>query len=445
MNNIAFCVTGHLVSHAINKMSPSQLISRAGKMRERRTGSRQFKRAQRRSAGLGGCLFERPANGPLAICLLALVYTGSTLADATKEFIQETEKTTIHATVVADDLHHPWSLTFLPDGKILITERSGSLFMMNADGSQRTLIGGLPDIEVYGQGGLLDVVIDPDFEKNRTIYLSYAARGKGGIGTEVARARLAGEMLEDVKVIFTLQPKSRRKYHFGSRLVFNDQQELYITLGDRGERSRSQKLDDHAGSVIRINRDGSIPPDNPFVNTHNARAEIFSYGHRNPQGAALHPISRELWIHEHGPQGGDELNIVRKGKNYGWPVITYGVNYGTGTKIGEGTHKAGMEQPIYYWVPSIAPSGMAFYQSDLIPQWKGSLFIGSLKFRLLVRLELDGEKVIHEERMFENQFGRIRGVRVGPQGRIYLLTDEDNGSLIRLDPLKAAQLDDAMP
>lgn len=306
--------------------------------------------------------------------------------------------------------------------------------MMNSDGSNRTLISGLPEIEVDGQGGLLDVAVDPDLEKNQTIYLSYTARGKRGIGTEAARAKLVGEELQALEVIFQLDPKSPRKYHFGSRLVFDDQQRLYITTGDRGERPRAQKLDDHAGSVILIHKDGSMPIDNPFIHDENAKAEIFSYGHRKAQGAALHPTTQELWLHEHGPQGGDEINIARKGKNYGWPVITYGVNYGSGTKIGKGTHKKGMEQPIYYWVPSIAPSGMAFYEDNLFPKWKDNLFVGSLKFRLLVRLELQGDKVVHEERLFKDAFGRIRDVRAGPSGSLYLLPDENDGSLIRLDP-----------
>ena len=232
-----------------------------------------------------------------------------------------------------------------------------------------------------------------------------------------------------------MQPKSGTGRHFGSRLVFDGKGHLYITLGDRGERPRAQQLDDHAGSVIRLNDDGSVPPDNPYIATDKALPEIFSYGNRNMQGAALHPRTGELWTHEHGPQGGDEINVIRAGVNYGWPVITYGVNYGIGTRIGAGTHQEGMAQPLYYWVPSIAPSGMAFYTGDAIPQWQGNLLVGSLKFSALVRLELDGEKVLHEERLLRGELGRIRDVRQGPDGLVYLLTDASNGGLFRLSPV----------
>ncbi|MCU7810182.1 MAG: PQQ-dependent sugar dehydrogenase, partial [Candidatus Thiodiazotropha sp. (ex Notomyrtea botanica)] len=226
------------------------------------------------------------------------------------------------------------------------------------------------------------------------------------------------------------------KRHFGSRLVFDNDGYLFITLGDRADRPRAQDLADHAGSLIRVNDDGSIPEDNPFFDHQFSKKEIYSYGHRNMQGATLHPDTGRLWIHEHGPQGGDEINIPQAGKNYGWPVITYGVNYGTGTKIGEGTHKTDMEQPIYFWTPSIAPSGMAFYHADRFKNWKGNLFVGSLKFQLLARLELDGERVISEERILKGEIGRIRDVRQGPDGLIYLLTDDDEGKLVRLLPVQ---------
>jgi glucose/arabinose dehydrogenase len=295
-------------------------------------------------------------------------------------------------------------------------------------------IPGLPKIIAKGQGGLLDVILHPKYEKNGWIYLSYAAPGRRGMGTEVARARLANHQLTDLQVIFRLERKTSESYHFGSRLLFDHAALLYITIGDRGDRPRAQDLADHAGSVIRLNDDGSIPKDNPFSSTQGAKPEIYSYGHRNPQGMALHPATGKVWIHEHGPQGGDEVNIIDRGLNYGWPIITYGVNYVIGTSIGEGTHKQGMEQPNYYWVPSIAPSGMAFYNADKFPNWKGSLFVGSLKFRLLARLELDGEAVVREERLLEGKLGRIRDVRTGPDGYLYLLTDEANGKLVRLEP-----------
>jgi glucose/arabinose dehydrogenase len=250
----------------------------------------------------------------------------------------------------------------------------------------------------------------------------------------VARGRLAGDRLEDVQVIFRLEPKSGGGRHFGSRLVFDRQGLLYVTLGDRGEQDRAQKLGDLAGKVVRIKDDGAVPADNPFVNRAGARPEIYSLGNRNVQGAALHPATGELWTHEHGPQGGDEVNVIRAGRNYGWPVITYGAEYVTGFKIGEGTRKEGMEQPLHQWTPSIAPSGMAFYTGDRFPQWKGDAFVGALRFQMLVRLRFDGEKVVTEERMLEGSVGRIRDVRQGPDGFIYLLTDSSNGLLVRLEP-----------
>jgi glucose/arabinose dehydrogenase len=340
----------------------------------------------------------------------------------------------VRATTIVEGLEHPWSMAFMPDGRILVTERPGRLRIIENERLIDTPVSSLPEIAARGQGGLLDIILHPDYEKNGWLYLSYAAPGEGGIGTEVARARLQGMELVDLEVLFRLEPKTGARQHFGSRLVFDRDGYLFITLGDRGSRPRAQKLDDHAGSMIRLHDDGAIPSDNPYVDTPDAYAEIYSYGHRNPQGIVLNPITDEVWIHEHGPQGGDEINIIQAGKNYGWPVITYGVNYGIGTSIGEGTHKVGMEQPIYYWVPSIAPSGMAFYTGDRYPGWKGSLFVGSLKFSLLVRLELVGDKVTHEERLFKGELGRIRDVRQGPDGLLYLLTDEDNGKLIRLDP-----------
>lgn len=336
-------------------------------------------------------------------------------------------------TTVVQGLEHPWGMAFLPDGAKLVTERGGRLRLVHEDGSlDPEPVAGLPEVAARGQGGLLDVALHPDFAENRLVYLSYAAAGSGGYGTEVARGRYTGDRLQDVEVIFRALPKERGGRHFGSRLVFDEQGYLYATLGDRGHRPNGQDLATHTGSVIRIADDGSVPDDNPFVDR--ARPEIFSYGHRNIQGADLHPRSGRLWVHEHGPQGGDELNVVRPGRNYGWPVITYGVNYGSGTEIGEGTRKPGMEQPVWYWVPSIAPSGMTFYTGERFPQWRGSVFVGALKFQLLARLELDGEKVVNEERMLEDRYGRIRAVEEGPDGYIYLLTDEGDGRLLRLEP-----------
>jgi glucose/arabinose dehydrogenase len=331
-------------------------------------------------------------------------------------------------------LEQPWALAFLPDGRMLVTEKAGRLRIVEGNRLDPRPVEGLPDVALYGQGGLMDVALHPRFKDNGLVYLSYAARGADGVGTEVARGRLAGHRLEDVQVIFRQSPKGATGRHFGSRLVFNRQGHLFITLGDRGEMERAQRPGDHAGSVIRLHDDGRVPEDNPFVGKPGWKPEKYTLGNRNQQGAALHPKTGILWTHEHGPQGGDEVNVIRAGANYGWPVITYGVQYVIGTQIGEGTHKAGMEQPLHKWVPSIAPSGMAFYAGDKFPKWRGDLFVGALKAQLLVRLELDGEKVLREERLLEGALGRIRDVRAGPDGFIYLLTDESRAVLARLEP-----------
>jgi glucose/arabinose dehydrogenase len=375
-------------------------------------------------------LVERQAQAGLALVMLALGSASVTSG----EQVLPTEQLQLRVEQIAGGLDHPWGMAFLPDGRLLVTERPGRLRLVGPAGLDPRPVGGLPEIASVGQGGLLDVALHPQFASNRWVYLSYAGAGPEGVGTEVARGRWDGRDLQDLEVIFRMQPKSGGGRHFGSRLVFDRANRLYVTLGDRGDRPRAQQLDDHAGSIIRLNGDGSVPPDNPFVDRTDALPEIFSLGNRNVQGASLHPDTGELWAHEHGPQGGDEVNVIRSGVNYGWPVITYGVNYVIGTPIGEGTHKAGMAQPLHVWVPSIAPSGMTFYTGDAIPQWRGNLLVGSLKFGLLVRLVLDGEQVVHEERMLDGVLGRVRDVRQGPDGLIYLLTDEDQGALYRLSP-----------
>jgi len=333
---------------------------------------------------------------------------------------------------IVDKLSHPWGMAFLPDGNILITERTGRLRIVENGKLNPKPITGLPEIAVIGQGGLLDVVLHPDFKNNQLIYLSYAAAGAGGYGTEVVCGKLKGMEFKEVKKIFTALPKVGGGNHFGSRLLFAPDGKLFITLGERGEQDRAQDLGQHPGSLIRINDDGTIPEDNPFLNIKGARPESYTLGNRNMQGIALQPGTNLVWTHEHGPQGGDELNIMRPGVNYGWPVITYGVNYGTGTKIGEGTKKEGMTQPIHYWVPSIAPSGMVFYTGNVFPEWKDNLFAGSLKFGQLVRLEIKDGIVVNEERLINGALGRIRDVRQGPDGALYLLTDENDGKLLRL-------------
>lgn len=349
--------------------------------------------------------------------------------------IFKTQDHTVRVVKVVAGLEYPWGLAFLPDGRMLVTERPGRLRLVGKDGTLGPQpIAGLPQVAVHGQGGLLDVALHPRFAQNALVYVSYAARGDGGVGTEVARGRLAGARLEEVQVIFRQQPKGSTGRHFGSRLVFDRAGLLYITLGDRGEMERAQKADDHAGSVIRLHDDGRVPADNPFVGWPGWKTEKYTLGNRNMQGAALHPQTGLLWTHEHGPQGGDEVNVIRPGVNYGWPVITYGVQYVVGTRIGEGTQKSGLAQPLYYWVPSIAPSGMAFYTGDRFPAWRGNLFVGALRDQMLVRLTLDGEKVLTEERMLKGILGRIRDVRSGPDGCLYILTDESNGVLARIEP-----------
>ena len=372
---------------------------------------------------------------PLAWLTFTLFLSGFAASPPQPDVI-ETQRHPLRVVEIVKGLEHPWSLAFLPEGDLLITERPGRLRLVRGGRLLPEPVAGLPPVAAQGQGGLLDVILHPNFAENRWVYWSYSGAGEGGIGTEVARGRLIEERLEDVAVLFVMQPKSGGGRHFGSRLVFDRQGYLYITLGDRGERDRAQQGDDHAGSVIRLHDDGRVPEDNPFVGREGWLPEIYSFGHRNLQGAALHPDTGILWTHEHGPQGGDEVNIIRAGVNYGWPVITYGANYVTGTQIGEGTHKPGMAQPVHYWVPSIAPSGMDFYTGDKFPQWQGNLLVGALKDRMLVRLTLDGEKVVGEERFLKNILGRIRAVHQGPDGFIYLLTDEDDGVLVRLEPME---------
>lgn len=343
----------------------------------------------------------------------------------------QTEKATLTLAPVAEDLEHPWGLAFLPGGRLLVTERAGRLRYVGTDGKKSAPLEGLPAIRVDGQGGLLDLVLDPDFTSNRRIYFSFNEPGADGSGTAVARAILGEQSLQQVEVIFRQQPKVKSGHHLGGRLVFGRDGQLFVTLGDRGGfRDSAQTLDTHIGKIIRIRPDGSVPADNPYVNTPGALDVVWSYGHRNIQGAALHPQTGLLWTHEHGPRGGDEINIARPGLNYGWPVITYGVEY-TGGRIGP-PGKEGMEQPLHYWVPSIAPSGMAFYTGALIPAWQNHLLVGALKFQQLVRLELDGEQVRHEERIDIGR--RVRDVKQGPDGAIYLLTDHPDGEILRLSP-----------
>lgn len=340
------------------------------------------------------------------------------------------------AEVVASGLSHPWGLAFLPGGRFLVTERPGRLRVVEADGRLGPPLAGLPQVAAGGQGGLLDVITDADFARNRRIFFCYSepAPKGGGNSTALASATLAPDAaaLQDVKVLFSQRPQVASQLHFGCRIVQAPDGHLFLTLGERyGRKEDAQRLDNHLGKVVRIAPTGGAAPGNPLAGRAGALPEIWSWGHRNPQGAAWGPDGR-LWIHEHGAQGGDEINRPEAGRNYGWPVITYGENYGGG-KIGEGTAKAGMEQPLHYWVPSIAPSGMAFLTSDRYgTAWKGSLFVGSLKFARLHRLELQGAQVVCDEYLLDGLGARIRDVRQGPDGWLYLLTDSPDGQLLRL-------------
>ena len=354
-----------------------------------------------------------------------------------KQQLIHSEKHSFRIVPLLAGLENPWSIAFLPDGRMLVTERAGRLRLVTQDFKlDPKPIEGLPEVIANGQGGLFDVVLHPQHAQNGWIYWAYNAPGTGGWGTALARGKLQGQRMTEVQVLFSMQPKTRSAHHFGGRIVFDAAGMVYLTLGDRGDKDRAQKLNDHAGSVIRLHDDGRVPNDNPFVQRAGALPEKWTLGHRNMQGAAINPQTGELWTHEHGPQGGDEVNVIRPGLNYGWPVVTYGVNYGLGTKIGEGQSKPGMVQPLQVWVPSIAPSGMAFVSGSQFPQWQGSMLVGALRGQMLVRLTLEGDKVLSEERLFQGRPGRIRDVRMGPDGLVYLLTDDPQGALLRLEPAK---------
>jgi glucose/arabinose dehydrogenase len=341
----------------------------------------------------------------------------------------------VRVDTVAGGLEHPWGIAFLPDGRMLVTERPGRLRLVDPNGTVSPPLAGVPAVHAVGQGGLLDVVLDPNFAQNRTIYLSFAEPGgDGSAGTAVAKGRLTDAGLEGVQVIYSQRPKMRGGGHYGSRLVFGRDGALFITQGDRMNwRDSAQSLTAGMGKIMRINTDGSIPRNNPFVGRNDAQPAIWSYGHRNLQGAALHPQTGQLWTVEHGPRGGDELNHPEAGKNYGWPVIGYGLNY-VGSRAHESTTKEGMEQPVYYWDPVIAASGFAFYTGTRYPGWTGNAFIGSMTPGALVRLELSNGRVVREERYLGELHKRIRDVEQGNDGFLYLITDEDNGQILRVVP-----------
>lgn len=368
-------------------------------------------------------------------CIIHLYFFVVLLAQGCAQNVDQTIKTPIKEQITAElvvpELEIPWGFDFLPDGSILLTEKSGKL--IHYTNGKKITINGLPEIKVLGQGGLMDVKLHPNYAENQWVYLTYASpEGEGrGVNTAVMRAKLEGNQLTDQKVLYKASPNSSKPYHFGSRMAFDNNGYLYFSIGDRGSRDENpQDIKRDGGKIYRIHDDGKIPNDNPFVNTSGAKAAIYSYGHRNPQGMVKHPITGEIWIHEHGPRGGDELNIVRKGKNYGWPVITYGINY-SGTKITDETFRPGMEQPIYHWVPSIAPSGLEVIGSNKYPDWKGNVLAGSLVFQYLERLVLEDNKVTYREKLLDGM-GRVRSVNQGPDGLIYV--GIEGKGIYRLDP-----------
>ena len=358
---------------------------------------------------------------------------GLTLACTAAPDLYRSDKANFRLETVAKGLEHPWSLAFLPDGSQLVTERAGRLRLIRDGQLVAEPITGVPELVVVGQGGLLDVVLHPDFADNQLLFLSYAHKNDDGMTTRVSRARLADNRLEGSALIFEAQPRSNTTRHFAGRMAFDDDGYLYIAVGDRGDRPRAQNTGDDAGGVHRLTIEGKPAPGNPFLGNAANRPSLFTYGNRNIQGMTRHPISGEIWTHEHGPRGGDEVNILTAGTNYGWPEITYGIGY-SGLPITDKTAMPGMAQPLHYWAPSIAPSGMAFYTGTAVPAWQGDLFVGALKMRKLVRLKIRDGEVVEEEDLITEFGQRIRDVRMGPDGALWLLTDEPNGEVVRLVP-----------
>ncbi|MBB6484332.1 PQQ-dependent sugar dehydrogenase [Rhizobium lusitanum] len=367
----------------------------------------------------------------IALTVSGLLAAGVALAEAPQTF--KTQKVTVKVEAIATGLEHPWAVAVLPDGAYLVTERPGRMRLIR-NGKVLPPLAGLPKVYARGQGGLLDVEIDPKFSSNRTLYFTASVAGDGGSGTAVFRAKLSPDetQLADVKRIFLMNKLSSGNIQYGSRIAIARDGSLFVSLGDRGEQDRAQDFHDDAGTIIHIQTDGGIPSDNPFKNGQKALPEIWSKGHRNPQGITFDSETNRLYTAEHGAKGGDEINTPEAGKNYGWPVISYGTNY-NGTKIGIGTAKKGMEQPLFYWDPSIAPGAIAVYRGKMFPEWNGDLLVTALKFQLLSRLDHDGAgKITERERMFEGKFGRMRDIVVAPDGALLITTDEDNGALLRV-------------
>ncbi len=367
-----------------------------------------------------------------AIVILSM--SGLALAQQPAKLVR-TQAGMITVATVAQGLEHPWGLAFLPDGAMLVTERPGRMRIVGRDGRISEPLGGIPRVFAQGQGGLLDVALDPDFPSNRLVYITYAEPGAGGASTVAARGRLNQDRtgLDDVQILFRQEPKVSGPNHFGSRLVFSPQGKLFVTTGERFKFEPAQDISTHLGKIIRINPDGSVPPDNPFVDRKDARPEIWSYGHRNIQGAAINPASGQLWVAEMGPRGGDELNIPQPGRNYGWPLVSWGMHY-DGRPIPNPSTRPDLADAIYHWTPAIAPSGLLFYTGDVFPEWRGDALIGGLVGKAIIRLTLDGDRVVREERIPLR--ARIRDVRQGPDGAVYALTDEDDGHILRLAPAR---------
>lgn len=355
----------------------------------------------------------------VAVAAALLMTPASALAETALQRV-ESEKATFKVVRLLADLEHPWAMAWTPSGEALIATRPGDLYRWRPDGGAPTRISGMPSVAEYGQGGLFDVRPAPDFASTGRVVMSYAAAGDGGAATRVSEARLIDDRIVGLRVLFDARPRGRSSRHYGGRLRFTSDGVLYATFGDRGDRDRAQDMNDPAGSVY------AFPP--------GAKPRMFTSGHRNPQGMAIHPVTGAIWTHEHGPRGGDEVNLLKEGANYGWPIYTYGEEY-SGGRIADAGTGPGYAAPLHVWVPSIAPSGMAFYEGDAFPGWRGSLLVGALKSRLLARLTVEGEKITAEERLLQGDIGRIREVSVGPDGLVYLLTDAGDGGVYRLEPL----------